>query len=112
MSAIMPRVRVAPRGSLSPEAQAQISSDDLVRLLIADGGQVLSCDEHGGFVRVHQRLIFIRRAPVVDIKDLFDALRAAEMGPGRFDILLERLRHEPASALGEDATTFTRTRSA
>jgi|SRR5580700_1198688 hypothetical protein len=108
MSALMPRARVAPGGSLSPEARAQISSDDLVRLLLADGGQVLSWDEHGGFVQVHQRLIFIRRAPVVGIKDLLDALRAAEIGPGRFDILLERLRREPASALPDDATTFAR----
>jgi len=112
MSALMPRARVAPSDSLTPEARAQISSNDLVRLLLADGGQVLSWDEHGGFVRVHQRLIFIRRAPVVDIKDLFDALRAAQIGPGRFDTLLEQLRHEPASDLAEAATTFIRSRSA
>jgi hypothetical protein len=112
MCALMPRARAASRGSLSPEARAQVSSGDLVRLLLADGGDVLSWDEHGGFVRVHQRLIFIRRAPVVGIKELLDALRAAEIGPGRFDILLERLRRQPASALCEDATTFARRCSA
>jgi len=84
------------RPSPSPEAAARISSDDLVLLLVTDGAQVIGCDEHGGFVRVNQRLIFIRRATVVDMKDLRDALRAAEMGPGRFDMLVEQLRrHAP-----------------
>jgi hypothetical protein len=79
-----------------PRAYLRISSDDLIRLLQMDGAEVIGSDEHGGFVRVRRRLIFIRRAPAVEVKELRDALRAAEMGPGRFDILLERLQGEPA----------------
>jgi hypothetical protein len=80
-----------PRASLRPELRARISSDDLIRLLELNGGQVIGADEHGAFVRVEHRLLFIRRVPVVDPKDLRDALRAAEIGPGRFDIFLEKL---------------------
>jgi hypothetical protein len=75
------------------ELRVRISSDDLIRLLELDGGRVIGSDEHGAFVHVQHRLLFIRRAAVVDARDLRDALRSAQMGPGRFDILLEKL-HE------------------
>jgi hypothetical protein len=77
--------------ALRPESHARISSDDLLRLLELNGGEVIGSDEHGAFVRVEHRLLFIRRVTVVDSKDLRDALRAAAIGPGRFDIFLEQL---------------------
>lgn len=75
------------------ELRARVSSDNLIRLLELDGGRVIGSDEHGAFVHIQHRLLFIRRATVVDARDLRDALRSAQMGPGRFDILLEKL-HE------------------
>jgi hypothetical protein len=87
---------------LPPEARIRLSSDDLVRLLLSDGGQVLGSDEHGGFVRVRQRLVFVRRATVVDFRELKDVLRTAGIGPGRFDILCARLAAESG-----ETTTFT-----
>jgi hypothetical protein len=96
MSAVTPGNRQLRQVATSPEARTNISSDDLVRVLLAHGGQVIADDEHGAFVRICKRLIFIRRAVVVDGKGLRDALRAADVGAGRFDILLERIRGEPS----------------
>ncbi len=91
MSTFLVRERPQRRASLQPEPHARISSDDLIRLLELNGGKVIGSDEHGAFVRVEHRLLFIRRVTVVEAKDLRDALRAAEIGPGRFDLLLEKL---------------------
>jgi hypothetical protein len=85
------------RESVRPRAYPSISSEELIRLLKMDGAEVIGSDAHGGFVRTGRHLIFIQRASAVDLKDLRDALRAAEMGPGRFDILLQRLQQEPAA---------------
>jgi hypothetical protein len=91
MSMFVVRGPQPSRESIRPEIHARLSSDDLIRLLELDGGQVIGSDEHGAFVRVQHRLLFIRRATIVDSKSLRDTLRSAEMGPGRFDILLEKL---------------------
>jgi hypothetical protein len=94
MSTFFVRDHQQSHASVRPESRAQISSDDLVRLLELNGGQVIGSDEHGAFVRVDHRLLFIRRVTVVDAKDLRDALRAAAIGPGRFDIFLANLTSE------------------
>jgi hypothetical protein len=84
------------RDSVRPEIRARVSSDDLIRLLELHGCQVIGSDEHGAFVRADHRLLFVRRVSFVEPKELRDALRAASIGPGRFDILLERvLRGDP-----------------
>lgn len=80
--------------TVSPDASAQISSGDLTRMLALDGAQIIGSDDHGDFVRSHHQLIFVRRASQVAPKDLRDTLRAAQMGPGRFDILLAKIREE------------------
>jgi hypothetical protein len=86
------RVQAEGRTAQSPEALADISSEDLVQILLDDGAQLISRDEHGGFVRVRNHLIFVRRARVVEPSELHDALRAAGMGLGRFDRLVVALR--------------------
>lgn len=91
MSTFFVRDHQRGRDSQRAELCAQISSDDLIHVLELDGGHVIGSDEHGAFLRVQHRLLFLRRATVVDPRDLRDALRSAEMGPGRFDILLERV---------------------
>jgi hypothetical protein len=97
MSIPVERPLQGSRESPLPRAYLPISSDDLILLLQMDGAEVIGSDEHGGFVRAGRRLIFIQRAPAVDARDLRDALRAAGMGPGRFDSLLQRLQQEPAA---------------
>jgi len=50
--------------------------------------------DHGIFLKARRRLIFLRRASVVTRMELEDALRAAAIGPGRFDSLLAHVRRE------------------
>src|SRR5579862_7821836 len=71
-----------------------LSSEDLVQVLLRGGAKVLARAEHGVFLEVRRHLIFLRRGPVVGRSELRDALRAAEMGPGRFDRLLAEVRVE------------------
>src|SRR5271155_290729 len=65
----------------TPEALAHVSSDELILLLTSHGAKLVSNDERGGFLQWHNHLIFVRRTRLVDLKELRDALRLAELGP-------------------------------
>jgi hypothetical protein len=75
----------------------RMSSEDLVELMVRGGAEVLARLEHGVFLHARRQLIFVRRAPVLDGPELLDALRAAGIGPSRFDRLLSEV--QPASAM-------------
>jgi hypothetical protein len=75
------------------EVLARLSSEELVNLLLRDGATVVSRRDYGVLLQTHHHLIFVRDAPVVAVGDLLDALEAAGVGPGRFDRLLEEIRH-------------------
>ena len=69
-----------------------------MQVLLRDGAKILANPEHGVFLEVRRRLIFLRRGPVIGGAELRDALRAAEMGPGRFDRLLAEIRRDASLA--------------
>jgi len=89
-------LRVAACTPRSPDSSGAISSEDLVQLLLMGGGKVLARQDHGVMLQAHHHLIFLRHAPIVDGKELMDALRSADIGPGRFDRLLAELRSNAA----------------
>jgi hypothetical protein len=82
----------------SSDATERLSSEELVQVLLRGGARVLARQEHGVFLEARRRLIFLRRASVIDAAELEDALRAAAIGPGRFDALLADVRREEAIA--------------
>jgi hypothetical protein len=89
---------VAGKSAAQPQS---VATDDLVALLVRAGARVVARPEHGIFLEVLRRLVFLRRGPLVERSALVDALRAAEIGPGRFDRLLAEVRSDrepPASA--------------
>jgi hypothetical protein len=96
---LLPRsdLRPVPARPFEPQNPAierapPISSLELVELLQNDGAQLVALDDRGSFLRVRHHLLFVRRAVVVDAKDLRDTLRMAAVGPGRFDRLLAQVR--------------------
>jgi hypothetical protein len=82
-----------PRDS---EHLVTISSEDLVQLLLRSGAKTIARQEHGVLLQAEHRLIFLRHAPVVDKGELVDALRSADIGPGRFDRLLAEMKSDSA----------------
>jgi hypothetical protein len=72
----------------------RLSTDELVELLVRAGARILARQDHGIFLGVRRRLVFLRRVSVIGVVELDDALRAAAIGPGRFDMLLAQLRGE------------------
>jgi hypothetical protein len=89
-------LRVDARMPRNLESFVAISSEDLVQLLLQSGATVLARQDHGVFLQAQHHLIFLRHAPVVDRKELMDALRSANIGPGRFDRLLAELKSNAA----------------
>jgi len=79
-----------------PDSLVAISSENLVELLLRGGAKIVARQDHGVMLHAEHRLIFLRHAPVVDRKELVDALRAADIGPGRFDRLLAELKSTAA----------------
>jgi hypothetical protein len=88
--------RVGAGTPRSPESFVAISSEDLVQLLLMGGGKVLARQDHGVMIQAQHHLIFLRHAPIVEGRELVDALRSAGIGPGRFDRLLAELRSHGA----------------
>jgi hypothetical protein len=80
----------------SSENLVSISSEDLVQLLLRSGAKTIARQEHGVLLQAEHRLIFLRHAPVVDKGELVDALRSADIGPGRFDRLLAEMKSDSA----------------
>jgi hypothetical protein len=81
-----------PAGSASQNTREEISSDELVQVLLRNGASVLANQEHGVILAAQRRLIFVRRANAVGRAELRDALQSAGIGPGRFDRLLAVVR--------------------
>jgi hypothetical protein len=81
----------APRDA---ETEPAISSQTLVSILVRAGAKVVARQEHALFLQTRHRLIFLRHCAEVDSRDLADALRAADIGPGRFDKLLAEVSAE------------------
>jgi hypothetical protein len=75
-------------GRLSRE-EPTFSSDELTDILVHVGARFVSRHEHGDFLAVRRRLVFVRRASVVRDGELRDVLRSAGFGPVRFYQLLE-----------------------
>jgi hypothetical protein len=80
----------------NPEPFVVISTEDLVQLLLRGGATIVARQDHGVMLQAEHRLIFLRHSPVVDRRELVDALRAADIGPGRFDRLLAELKSKAA----------------
>ena len=90
-----PRLRF--QVSVPDRPPERLSTDELVELLLRGGAKVVAKLDHGIFLEAHRHLIFLRRTPVISGAELDDALRAAAIGPGRFDMLLAELRGRDAS---------------
>jgi hypothetical protein len=88
--------RVDARMPQNPESFVAISSEDLVQLLLRGGATIVARQDHGVLLQAQHHLIFLRHAPVVERKELMDALRSANVGPGRFDRLLAELKSNAA----------------
>jgi len=88
--------RVDARMPQNPESSVAISSEDLVQLLLRGGATIVARQDHGVLLQAQHHLIFLRHAPVVERKELMDALRSANVGPGRFDRLLAELKSNAA----------------
>ena len=93
-------LRAPNEGENGPET---LSCEELVQLLVREGARVLAKPEHGVFLEVRRRLIFLRRGPVIGRIELRDALHAAEIGPGRFDRVVAEIRRD-ASLVCETAS--------
>jgi hypothetical protein len=81
-----------PVDGARPEGREELSSEELVQVLSLGGANILAHQEHGVMLAARRRLIFIRRAWVVERIELRDALEAAGIGPGRYDRLLAAVR--------------------
>src|SRR5260370_13541678 len=68
----------------TPESFVAISSEDLVQLLLRGGARIVARQDHGVMLDAEHRLIFLRHTPLVDRRELLDALRAADIGPLAF----------------------------
>ena len=70
----------------------RVSSEELIELLVANGARILASRYYGVLFKSNHKLIFVRRARVMEPNALDDILQAANIGPGRFDRLLSDLR--------------------
>src|SRR5580658_3965258 len=78
-----------------PERTDAVSSSDLVALLVRGGGRVVARDDHGCFVHMARRLVFIPSSTALSIQEVRDVRRTCQIGPGRFDRLLAEVRRTP-----------------
>lgn len=62
-----------------------MSSEELCGILLGRGARLVSRQEHGAFLTIRRRLVFLPRAAVVGSLALADILRAAAITPAQLD---------------------------
>lgn len=88
---------VTPRPVLRGQARwpggapPSASGERVVAVLLALGAVILARQEHGTFVGLDRRLVFVRKTRGLDAGELADISRAARLTPARFEQLLARL---------------------
>jgi hypothetical protein len=74
------------------EEAVRLSSAELEAVLLRAGARLVSRHEHGDFLEVRRRLLFVRHTVLVDGAELHDALRTAALASGHLVELLAQLR--------------------
>jgi hypothetical protein len=62
-----------------PDPALLLSSDELTQVLLRAGAHHVSTGEHGNFMSIRHRLVFVRQARYVESRELGDVLRWAGM---------------------------------
>ncbi len=74
-----------------------VSGDELTAVLVSHGARLVAHQEHGDFLAIRRRLVFVRRAPALALVEIVDALRMAAMTPARLHEMLHDLRRVRAA---------------
>jgi hypothetical protein len=70
----------------------KLSSEELTHVLLRSGGRLVASHEHGNFLEVRRRLVFVKKTAFVQDDDLRDVLRSADVTTARLQELLAQLR--------------------
>ena len=69
-----------------------LSSEELTDVLLHSGARLVARHEHGDFLAVRRRLVFVKKTPFVQERELYDVLRSAAVTTARMQELLAELR--------------------
>lgn len=83
-STTSPRTSVGRATQAPPTGLPPTTADELVRVLVRSGAQVLSRQLHGILLKVRKRLVFIPAMPRLPESTLSDALRTAGLTSEQF----------------------------
>jgi hypothetical protein len=69
-----------------------LSSDELTDVLLQSGARLVARHDHGDFLAVRRRLVFVKKTAFVQDSELRDALHSAAVTAARLQELLAQLR--------------------